>query len=154
MPFDFQPMRTKDELISNPDKLLDEIKAYFESCDNSREQRELKNGDLRVREITPSILGLAQQLHVHRNTLNRLIDDTDNQVIEADAQKRVSDILAYAKQEMILRLATRATNGDAEDRVSQAMLARYGEIGEDKTNFSLQISVAGASTNEVNEWSK
>ena len=154
MPFDFQPMRTKDDLLSDPAKLLDDIKAYFAYCDSSRDERELKNGDLRVREITPSILGLSQWLHVHRNTLNRLIDDPDNQVVDVDAQKQVSDILAYAKQEMILRLTARSINGDADDRVSQAMLARYGEIGEDKTNINLQISVAGADSNDVDSWSR
>ena len=71
-----------------------------------------------------------------------------------DAQNEVRGILAYAKQEMILRLATRAANSDANDKVSQAMLARYGEIGEDKSNINLQISVAGASTSDVDEWSK
>ena len=158
MPFDFQPMRTKEQLISDPAKLLEDIKAYFESCDKSRDERELKNGDLRVREVTPSVLGLAQYLHCHRTTINRLMDEDDNtQPIDSelsDAQIEARDILTYAKQEMILRLVTRAANSDANDKVSQAMLARYGEIGEDKTNINLQISVAGASTSDVDEWSK
>lgn len=158
MPFDFQPMKTKEQLISDPAKLLEDIKAYFKQCDDSREERELKNGDLRVREITPSVLGLAQYLHCHRNTLTRLMDDNDDTSTWdkelLDAQNEVRGILAYAKQEMILRLATRAANSDANDKVSQAMLARYGEIGEDKANINLQISVAGASTSDVDEWSK
>lgn len=158
MPFDYQPMKTKEQLIADPQKLLDDIKAYFDYCDKTREERELKNGDLRVREVTPSILGLAQWLHCHRNTLTRLIDDNDETIPKdnslLDAQNAVRGILAYAKQEMILRLSARAINGDAEDRVSQAMLARYGEIGEDKANVSLNITVAGMSSAEIDECSK
>ena len=160
MPFEFQPMRTKAELISDPQKLLEEVTAYFDYCESTRDERELKNQDIRIREVTPSILGLSQWLHCHRNTLNRLIDDPDSEMFpnltdeQKEAHKKASDILAYVKQEIVLRLSTRALNGDAEDRVSQAMLARYGEIGEDKTNINLQISVAGASTDDVNEWSK
>ena len=158
MPFDYQPMKTKEQLIADPQKLLDDIKAYFDYCDQTRDERELKNGDLRVREVTPSVLGLAQWLHCHRNTLTRLMDDNDDTVPKdtslVDAQNTVRGILAYAKQEMILRLSARAINGDAEDRVSQAMLARYGEIGEDKTSVSLEIKVAGMSSAEIDECSK
>ena len=158
MPFDFQPMRTKEQLISDPAKLLEDIKAYFSHCDKSRDERELKNGDLRVREETPSVLGLAQYLHTHRTTVNRLMDEDDStQPIDdslSDAQQKARDILTYAKQEMILRLAVRASNSDANDKVSQAMLARYGEIGEDKQNINLSITVSGASGEDVNSWSK
>ena len=158
MPFDFQPMRTKAELIADPQKLLDDVKAYFSYCESTREERELKNQDLRIREVTPSILGLSQWLHCHRTTLNRLMDedDTTNPADDSleDAQKQARDILAYVKQEIVLRLSTRALNGDAEDRVSQAMLARYGEIGEDKASVSLEIKVAGMSSAEIDECSK
>jgi len=158
MPFDFQPMRTKAELIADPQKLLDDVKAYFDYCESTREERELKNQDLRIREVTPSILGLSQWLHCHRTTLNRLMDEDDTTTpmddsLE-DAQRAARDILAYVKQEIVLRLSTRALNGDAEDRVSQAMLARYGEIGEDKASVSLEIKVAGMSSAEIDECSK
>ena len=158
MPFEFQPMRTKAELIADPQKLLDDVKAYFDYCESTREERELKNQDLRIREVTPSILGLSQWLHCHRTTLNRLMDEDDTTTpmddsLE-DAQRAARDILAYVKQEIVLRLSTRALNGDAEDRVSQAMLARYGEIGEDKASVSLEIKVAGMSSAEIDECSK
>lgn len=157
MPFDFQPMKTKAELISDPAKLLDDIKAYFNYCDESRDERELKNGDLRIREITPSILGLAQYLHVHMTTLTRLLEDDPNIPWDdklKDAQKEVREILAYARQEMDLRLVTRSANSDANDRVSTAMLVKRGLIGEDKQNISLNITVAGADSKDVDAWSK
>lgn len=160
MPFEFQPMRTKAELIADPQKLLDEVKAYFDYCESTRDERELKNQDIRIREVTPSILGLSQWLHCHRNTLNRLMEDNEDNIQYSldnslrDAQRAASDILAYVKQEIVLRLSTRALNGDAEDRVSQAMLARYGEIGEDKQQLGISITVSGASGADVESWSK
>ena len=156
-PFEYRPLKTKAELISDPSKFLDDVKAYFAHCDSTREERELKNGDIRVREETPSILGLSQWLPCHINTLNRLLDDDTTQPEDKtliDAQNQARDILAYVRQEIDLRLTRRSMDGDANDRVSAAMMARRGLIGEDKTNINLQISVAGASTSDVDEWSK
>ena len=157
MPFDFQPMKTKEQLISDPAKLLEDIKAYFANCDASKDKRELKNGDIRIREETPSVLGLAQYLHCHMTTLTRLLDNDpeipkDSSLL--DAQKAVCEILTYARQEMDLRLVTRSANSDANDKVCAAMLVKRGLIGEDKQNISLNVTVAGADSKDVDAWSK
>lgn len=156
--FDYRKLKTKEELISDPDKLVRDIAAYFKHCKDSREERELKNGDIRIREDTPSMLGLSHSIPTHMNTLNRLIDDDNAEVPQnkelIDAQNKVRDILAYTKQEIALRLQGRSMNGDANDRVSVAMMARMGLIGEDKANISLSITVAGADSKDIEDWSK
>lgn len=150
--------RTKEELLSDPEKLNDEINAYFEKCEASKVPMQLKNGDIHVRQEYPTIVGLALHLHTHRNTLTRLIDENDNTTPQdkalIDAQNDVRGILMDAKHRIEATMVQATLNGDAQDRLAAAMLARMGVIGEDKTNINLQISVAGASTADVDEWSK
>ena len=71
-----------------------------------------------------------------------------------DAQNQARAILVDAKHRIEQTMVQATLNGDAQDRLAAAMLARMGVIGEDKTNINLQISVAGASTSDVDEWSK
>ena len=151
-------MKTKAELIADPEKLRQDVDAYFAHCESTKNPRELKNGDVHIRQEYPTIVGLALWLNTHTNTIKRLIDDTDDtQPMDSgliDAQNQARAILAYARQriEQVMVQATLA--GDAQDRLAAAMLARMGVIGEDKTSVSLEIKVAGMSSAEIDECSK
>lgn len=151
-------MKTKAELIADPHKLSLDVAAYFQHCDDSKNPRELKNGDVHIRQEYPTVVGLAIWLQTHTNTIKRLIDETDDTVPMdsdlKDAQEAARAILAYARQRIEQTMVQATLAGDAQDRLASAMLARMGVIGEDKTNISLNISVAGASTSDVDDWSK
>ena len=151
-------MKTKAELIADPEKLRQDVDAYFQHCNDSKNPLQLKNGDIHIRQEYPTIVGLALWLKTHRNTITRLIDESDNtEPLEdwlKDAQIEARGILIDAKHQIEQAMVQATLNGDAQDRLAAAMLARMGVIGEDKSNISLQISVAGASTVDVDEWSK
>ena len=151
-------MKTKAELIADPDKLRQDVELYFKHCEDSKNPLQLKNGDIHIRQEYPTIVGLALWLKTHRNTITRLIDESDNtEPLEdwlKDAQIEARGILIDAKHRIEQTMVQATLNGDAQDRLAAAMLARMGVIGEDKTNINLQISVAGASTSDVDEWSK
>ena len=151
-------MKTKAELIADPEKLRQDVDAYFQHCNDSKNPLQLKNGDIHIRQEYPTIVGLALWLKTHRNTITRLIDESDNtEPLEdwlKDAQIEARGILIDAKHQIEQAMVQATLNGDAQDRLAAAMLARMGVIGEDKTNINLQISVAGASTSDVDEWSK
>ena len=151
-------MKTKAELIADPEKLRQDVEAYFKHCEDSKNPLQLKNGDIHIRQEYPTIVGLAIWLKTHRNTITRLIDESDNtEPLEdwlKDAQIEARGILIDAKHQIEQAMVQATLNGDAQDRLAAAMLARMGVIGEDKTNINLQISVAGASTSDVDEWSK
>lgn len=151
-------MKTKAELIADPAKLSRDVAAYFQHCEDSKNPLQLKNGDIHIRQEYPTIVGLALWLKTHQNTLKRLIDENDDTKpmdggLE-DAQNQARAILVDAKHRIEQAMVQATLNGDAQDRLAAAMLARMGVIGEDKTNINLQISVAGASTSDVDEWSK
>lgn len=151
-------MKTKAELIADTDQLQNDVDAYFQHCEDSKNPRELKNGDVHIRQEYPTIVGLALWLKTHQNTIKRLIDENDDtKPMDSgmeDAQNQARAILVDAKHRIEQAMVQATLNGDAQDRLAAAMLARMGVIGEDKTNINLQISVAGASTNDVDEWSK
>ena len=154
-------MRTKAELLSDIPKLQQDIDNYFAKCDASREERELKNGDIHIRQESPSILGLAQYLRVHRNTLTRLIDDAtasatadndDNELVDGeDAQSVIRGIFTYARQEIELRLYNRGINGDASDKIAMMQLARLSGV-EDSNVVKVVVQVEGAAYNP--NWGK
>lgn len=48
------------------------VENYFEHCENTKEVRELKNGDTRIRQEQPSMIGLAVWLDVSRLYMNTL----------------------------------------------------------------------------------
>lgn len=151
-------MKTKAELIADPEKLRQDVDAYFQHCEDSKNPRELKNGDVHIRQEYPTVVGLALWLKTHRNTITRLIDDNDDtEPIDSsliDAQKQARGILADARTRIEQTLVQATLNGDAQDRLAAAMLARMGVIGEDKANISLEIKVAGMSSAEIDECSK
>lgn len=151
-------MKTKAELITDTDKLRRDVDAYFQHCEDSKNPRELKNGDIHIRQEYPTIVGLALWLKTHRNTITRLIDESDNtEPLEdwlKDAQIEARGILADAKHRIEQAMVQATLNGDAQDRLAAAMLARMGVIGEDKANVSLSITVAGMSSAEIDECSK
>lgn len=151
-------MITKAELIADSDKLRQDVDAYFQHCEESKKPRELKNGDVHIRQEYPTVVGLALWLKTHQNTIKRLIDENDNTMPEdmelLDAQNEARAILVDAKHRIEQTMVQATLNGDAQDRLAAAMLARMGVIGEDKTNINLQITVAGADSQDVDSWSK
>ena len=148
-------MKTKAELIADPEKLRQDVDAYFRHCEDSKNPRELKNGDVHIRQEYPTVVGLAIWLQTHTNTLKRLIDDTDDtQPMDdslLDAQNQARAILSYARQRIEQTMVQATLAGDAQDRLAAAMLARMGVIGEDKASVSLSITVAGMSSAEIDE---
>ena len=58
----------------NHETIEQQVNEYFEICSKSREERELKNGDIRVREKTPSMVGLAVHLGVTKQLLYEYLD--------------------------------------------------------------------------------
>ena len=151
-------MKTKAELIADPEKLRRDVDAYFQHCEDSKAPRELKNGDVHIRQEYPTIVGLALWLNTHTNTIKRLIDEDDDTAPMddslIDAQNQARAILTYARQRIEQTMVQATLAGDAQDRLAAAMLARMGVIGEDKASVSLEIKVAGMSSAEIDECSK
>ena len=58
----------------SPKELAQRIDAYFAQCDETRETLHLKSGDVRIRQVLPSMVGLAVYLGIGKASLYEYLD--------------------------------------------------------------------------------
>ena len=141
----------------NCDKLQKDIDAYFRHCEESKSIRELKNGDLRIRQESPSIVGLANWLNVDKSTIYRYLNRED-EVLKTHGHNEntynlICDILTQAKQRIEKAILDRTTDGDCDPRIGQMILTHFGYDSAQKEPTAITVTVAGLS-DQAKEWSK
>lgn len=152
--------------FKDPVELAAKVEAYFKKCDDSKEVRELKNGDIRVRQEIPSFVGLAVFLGIAKSTL-QLYDkgeyDLTNEQLKEIAKKHkvkaediqnYSAILSRARDRFELAVLQVGSNGDCDSRVIQARLAGYGYSNkvEVDSKSSLTVSWEGVDLDSIRAW--
>lgn len=154
--------------IKSPDQLQASIDAYIQQCQDTRQERPLKNGDVRVRQTIPSMVGLAVYLGMAQGTLYSYLegkyddsmpatqgnlDSIDN--TNSGCSIRYSDILLRARDRFELALLDAATSGDLEGRIAQARLARYGYAVriESEHKGAVSISWQGVDSADADRYS-
>ena len=139
--------------FTDPDDLALRVDEYFQHCEDSRSERTLKNGDIRVRQESPSMIGLAVWLGCSTETLNSYIrgDDKSKQ-IPVDIYNNISATLTRARDRCAASLAQRATDGDCDSRVAALLLNSYGVVPKAEINTRTTVIIEGASDADVDEW--
>ena len=140
--------------FTDPVDLQQKVDAYFEHCEESRTERELKNGDIRVRQESPSMIGLAVWLHCSTDTINSYIrhEDKSSQIPDEDIYNNISATLSRARDRCAASLAQRATDGDCDSRTAALLLNSYGVVPKAEVNARTTIVIEGASAADVDEW--
>lgn len=116
-------MKTRNYKLNDPDDLREKVEQYFMDCDASKKEYQLKNGDIKIRQIYPTLSGLALYLGVTPGLINDYIDgNLDNMPEDIAIQMR--SILADAKTRIVRDLEQASLTGDAESRTVAAALAR------------------------------
>ena len=115
--------------FTDPDLLAEKVEAYFRHCEDSRTELPLKNGDIRVRQESPSMLGLAVWLGCSAETLHSYIrgDDKSKQ-LSSEIYNNISATLSRARDRCAAALAQRATDGDCDSRTAALLLGSYGVV--------------------------
>lgn len=141
--------------FDNPDDLQQKVDAYFQHCESSITSRELKNGDVRYREESPTMIGLAVWLGCNKETLYSYINMDDCRNIDEDTYNKLSNILACARDRMELALVNRALNGDCEAKGAAMILSNYGYSLKTETDNTSSVSVKiHGSSKDAEDWSK
>lgn len=153
--------------FKSPEELIKRVDAYFDHCDKTREERQLKSGDIRVRQELPSMVGLAVYLGIGKSTLYEYAEgkyDKDISDIERDDKgdngddgeyaQRYSDILSCARDRIEAITLIAATNGDTDSRVALARLARFGYSTKVELDQKAALTVQweGATAEDIGEW--
>ena len=149
--------------FKSPEELAKKVDEYFAKCEASKQARELKSGDVRIRQELPSFVGLAVHLGVAKSTMQLYADgkyDTGNSDNTADNGsadiQSYSTVLARARDRIELETLNAASNGDTDSRITLARLAKFGystKIEQD-TKAELTVRWEGVDTSDIEVWGK
>lgn len=146
--------------FTNPKELAEKVEAYFDKCEASKEIRELKNGDIKIRRELPSFVGLAVFLGVAQPTLRLYAEgkyDTKNDIDDTESEtytETYSSVLARTRDRIELATLEAASNGDTDSRITLARLAKFGystKVDVDSKS-TLTVQWEGASLDDVQAW--
>lgn len=148
--------------FKSPAELAKKVDEYFAKCEASKQARELKSGDVRIRQELPSFVGLAVHLGVAKSTMQLYADgkyDTGNSDTadngSADIQS-YSAVLARARDRIELETLNAASNGDTDSRITLARLAKFGYSTKIETESKTELTVKweGVDTSDIKAWGK
>ena len=149
--------------FTSPEELSKLVDEYFDQCAATRDTRQLKSGDIRVRQNLPSIVGLAVYLGIAKSTLLLYaegkydIDTTksDNSNGCGDTQN-YSTVLARARDRIELETLNAASNGDTDSRITLARLAKFGYSTKVETESKTELTVKweGVDTSDIEAWGR
>lgn len=113
--------------FTDPEDLKKKVDAYFAHCHSTEHVYDLKSGDIKKRKQFPTMTGLANWLHVSRDTLYSYINGDEKTGNDADTNKQITDTLIHAKQNIADELIQAAIAGDADSRIAGMLLTAMGE---------------------------
>lgn len=148
-------MRTKPCTFTDPVELSERIEAYFEHCEQSRDVRELKNGDIKVRQEYPSVIGLAVWLGCSKQTISSYINQEEkHSQLTPEMLQRISDVLSRARDRIEQSTLSASTVGDYDQRIAAMVLTNfgYGRPADESPNITIKVESTKAS--DVDEWSR
>ena len=141
----------------NLPQLEKDIEAYFKHCSESREIRQLKNGDIRLRQESPSMVGLANWLDVDKSTIYRYINSDEYGLgthgHSEDIYTAIRNILTRAKQRIEQSVLDRTTDGDCDPRIGQMILSHFGYDTGKNEPTAVTVTIAGL-PEQASEWAK
>ncbi len=146
------PLKPRFNSAEEIERLAD---AYFAHCESSRVELPLKNGDVRVRQTFPTMIGLAQWLGISKAVLYRYLDKTalsENSPVSQEEQQRMSDAIACARDRIESTLLQAAAEGSIEPRTAQLLLNSFGYAKQADTETAVTVRIAGAAQ-EAESWS-
>jgi len=139
---------------SNVDKLSKDIDDYFKHCEDSKSIRELKNGDLRIRQESPTMVGLANWLDVDKSTIYYYLNgERGKEVHSEETYNAIVATLSRAKQRIEKGLIQRSLDGDCDPRIGGMLLTSFGYNDGEKQPTAVTVTIAGL-PDQAKEWSK
>ena len=149
--------------FKSPAELAKKVDEYFAKCEASKQARELKSGDVRIRQELPSFVGLAVHLGVAKSTMQLYADgkydigNSDNTAGNGSEDiQSYSAILARARDRIELETLNAASNGDTDSRITLARLAKFGYSTKVETESKTELTVKweGVDTSDIEAWGK
>ena len=112
--------------FKDPAALAEQIEAYFKHCEETKDVRQLKSGDIRIRQEPPCAIGLAVWLGIDKSSVYRYLNGDIGHSAPPEVQQQLRDTFARARDRIELHTVRAASNGDMESRTAALLLATYG----------------------------
>lgn len=137
------------------------IDEYIELCKASRRELQLKNGDVKIRQTFPTILGLAEYMGVGFQRLYEFMDISNQKalpgsdsIVNADLERRkaIGAEISRARALIAETWIQAAAAGDAEPRIAERILSQLTPDSTDPQ--AITITIQGASTAEIAAWTR
>lgn len=138
--------------FTNPDDLEQKVDLYLKHCEATKQKLDLKNGDKKIRQELPTMIGLANWLGVSRDTLYSYMNRESKTGISDEYIERFSDTLSRARGRMEEALLNAALCGDVEPKAAGLVLYSYGYTAKDAENPVLTVRIATDKDQDVKAW--
>lgn len=136
---------------TDPEKLEADIKAYFDHCESTKREFELKAGGTLTRyEEPPSMIGLALWLDVSKVALYKWLDGEYMEQVDERTKERFLYLLSRARDRIEQTTLARATTGDYQPKIAAMVLTNMG-YEKPQDDRAVVVKIQGAGTDE---WSK
>jgi hypothetical protein len=139
--------------ISDPVQLQAQVDAYLDACAATRTVRELRSGDVRVREDYPSMVGLASYIGICADTLYTYMRGDPHAQIAPETTQAIADVLSRARDRIGSVILASAMRGDCDSRIALSQLAAYGIAAPEQVQAALTIRIK-ADADDVEAWSR
>lgn len=137
------------------------IDEYIELCKASRRELQLKNGDVKIRQTFPTILGLAEYMGVGFQRLYEFMDISNQKAlpgsdsivnVDVERRKAIGAEISRARALIAETWIQAAAAGDAEPRIAERILSQLTPDSTDPQ--AITITIQGASTAEIAAWTR
>lgn len=140
--------------IDNPEQLREQVEAYFQHCEDSKQDITLRSGERKEYGERPTVIGLCLWLDIDKATYYRYLSDDGRAQIEPDAYKQIRDILSRARDRCEAALLTSALSGQCDTRIAHLLLGSvYGYAAKTENVVDATVRVEGSS-DAVRDWSR
>lgn len=157
-------MPARGQVTYTPDELEQLIDEYFAKCANEEVMAVVGKTKITLPRM-PTIEGLALHLGLGRATLYRWLEGEYGATTEGpggetvpdkEAQQRVRDMLARAKDRIILDAYEGATYGRYNDRITMMRLGRMGETVKQEVDQTTTVKAVwvGVDPADAEQYSK
>lgn len=162
-----------------PAELREQIDAYMAHCEASKEIRQLKSGDVRIRAEWPTVIGLCNWLDISKPTyykalegdipldwldhgtqrehpINQAYRGGDGQLDKKTLSKLYADEFARAQQMIEQAIVTAATCGDIDTRIAQLLMSKWGysQAPEDGTSGTITVKWGSVPPEDADRYSR
>lgn len=153
--------------FSDPVLLEKQIEAYFDACEASKQVFSLKNGDIKIRQTFPSVVGLALSLGVHKDTIYSYINEEPKSHLKEmsdssgssdgdydSLQNRISDLLSRARDRIEVSTYGAVASGDFEPRLGSMIMGNFGYAKPEDDSKAVKILVQAANSSDLSDYSR